>query len=333
MNANTLPNRESNPLSRISIERLMLACGLSSVVREIDQSPAAYPVKDSVEENWSFFSILALRKLAVVRRRRSFGSGTVAIVGIGSGVEGIAAVEIFGGSAQRLVITDVAAPVVRLAAENILPSVSRTKMQLRALVGSLCEPLSRAAFAPDVICGNIPNLPVPAGVSLDFGEERGTFHDPADVRHAAVPVELERWALSAQLAFLESAGRVLAPNGCVVAMLGGRMPWDVIEGLFDYAGFALTELITGYKVQSEALIDFEGYARFEERFGVTFEFYRSSWVWEQLRSIGQANPLQMGGRELKRLLAPAKVSATEAVTLHAQGIAIGHTVHALCGAR
>ena len=140
--------------------------------------------------------------------------------------------------------------------------------------------------------------------------------------------------MSGQYALLESAKPILNPDAAVVAAVGGRMPLEILEQLFGDSGYRLKELSVGFKPQSEALIDFIGYARFEQQYGVSFEFYRYGAGNKCLKRNGITNPcFTASGKEIKRLLHPYRVNATQALSLHRKGVTIGHTVHMLSARR
>jgi len=94
----------------------------------------------------------------------------------------------------------------------------------------------------------------------------------------------------------------------------------------------MEEVIVGFKEQTEALIDFMGYGKFEEEYGVSFEFY----LYEESKKLIEEKKIEnptftMKGDELKKLLEPYKVSSQRALELLKKDIAVGHTVHLFRG--
>ena len=105
-----------------------------------------------------------------------------------------------------------------------------------------------------------------------------------------------------------------------------------MKDLFQDLDLEFSELLVGFKEQTEALIDFEGYHSFEKQFGVRFDFYLYQSGVSTLKEHGLEAPTSsVSGEEFKELLEPQRVSAKDAVTLYRQGIAVGHTVHVLRG--
>ncbi|MBI2356420.1 MAG: hypothetical protein HYV13_04425 [Candidatus Doudnabacteria bacterium] len=202
------------------------------------------------------------------------------------------------------------------------------------LVGSFCEPIEQSGITVDFVHANIPNLPARETEDLSKGAEKGTFL-PAQLYDAYHPPgEFEGWALAAQYAYLTSARKIIPPGGSVITELGGRVPYAQIHKLFDAVGLRMQEVIAGFKEQTEALIDFEGYHRLEEKYGTEFEFYEYERSLRLLHESGITNPThEISGEEVKQLLKPYKVSAREALKLFHQGISVGHTVHLFRGMR
>ncbi|MBI4360120.1 MAG: hypothetical protein HY564_03435, partial [Candidatus Jacksonbacteria bacterium] len=180
----------------------------------------------------------------------------------------------------------------------------------------------------DLIYGNIPNLPSAEDIDLSLGAEKGTFVPATLYQGYNPPQELIDWAMGSQFAYLQSAKRVLPTGGSVITALGGRMPLNLVRELFASCELKLDEVITGFKEQTEALINFQGYHQLEQEYGVSFEFYLYQQAINLMKDKGVANPSsQISGEKLKRLLEPFKVSAGKALELYNQKVPVGHTVH------
>jgi hypothetical protein len=175
-------------------------------------------------------------------------------------------------------------------------------------------------------------LPTTGYDDISKGAERGTFISPSAYEASMPPEIFSRWALAAQFAYLQGAKRILALGGSVITELGGRLPISVIQELFKELGLGFQEIIVGFKVQTEAFIDFQGYQRFEKEYGTSFEFYLYKESKALLESKGISNPSSdVSGEEVKEWLKPFKVSAGEALNLYQKNIHVGHTVHVLRG--
>ncbi len=316
----------------IDIAPLFAASGIPSGKIEIVETPGMYPYKEEIEKNWAYYTAVGYRHFKEVLKKENKKIKNIAIVGIGSGVEGIVMLKVFGSELRQLIITDVDEEVTEGAVQNLGALPKEHNVAVFPLVGSFCEPIEQKGCTVDCVHGNIPNLPSTGEEDLNQGAEKGTFLEEESFQKYNPPKKLIAYALGSQYAYLQSASRVLNSGGSVVTELGGRMPWDVIQELFDSCGLRMQEIVVGFKEQTEALIDFQGYHRIEKMFGSIFEFYRYEESKKMLRSKGFENPTwKMSGQEMKQLLAPYAVSAGEALELYSKGIAVGHTLHLLRG--
>lgn len=317
---------------RIDLSLFLEKVGLTGESAEISESPDMYPHKEKVEENWSYYTGWGFRRLKEIFETEKKIPSSVAIVGIGSGVEGILAAKVFRPHLRNLIVTDIDSGVADGAAKNIEDAINDRGVRITSLVGSYCEPLEKAGMTADLIYGNIPNLPSAEEVDLSQGAEKGTFVPPSLYEGYKPPQKFVDWAMGSQFAYLQSAKKVLPDGGSVVTALGGRMPLSLVRELFADCGLRLEEVTTGFKEQTEALIDFQGYHRLEQEVGVSFEFYLYQQAVGLMKEKGITNPSnQVSGEELKKLLEPFKVSAGKALDLYGQKVPVGHTVHLFRG--
>jgi hypothetical protein len=294
-----------------------------------------YPHKDKPQDNWSYFTAWGFRELCKRLNHEGRSVSSLAIVGIGSGVEGILAGRLFQPELTGLIISDIDHIVVSGAYHNIFINTTvNTGLDIIHLIGSLCEPIAKVGLDVDLIYGNIPNLPAAGDEDLSLGAEKGTFIMPQVYEGYEPPEEFIGWALGSQFAYLQSAKKVLPVGGSVVTALGGRMPIDIVERLFTACDLKLEDIVVGFKEQTEALIDFQGYHRLEQEYGVSFEFYLYQQAMDLMEQEGIKNPSTgISSRELKTLLEPFRVSAGEALVLYEQKVPVGHTVNILRGVK
>lgn len=317
---------------RIDLSFFLKQVGLTGENAEISESSGMYPHKENVEENWSYYTGWGFRRLKEKFEAEGKNISTIAIVGIGSGVEGILAAKFFKPNLKNLIVTDIDSEVADGAARNIKSSVNDINIRITPLVGSYCEPLEKAGLTVDLIYGNIPNLPSAEEIDLSQGAEKGTFVPSALYEGYKPPQKFIDWAMGSQFAYLQSAKKVLPTGGSVVTALGGRMPLSLVKELFANCELKLDEVVTGFKEQTEALIDFQGYHRLEQEYGISFEFYLYQQAINLIKEKGISNPSsQISSEELKKLLEPFKVSAGKALDLHGQKVPVGHTVHLFRG--
>lgn len=303
------------------VSDFFLRTGLKSSVSCIQETPDMYPFKNEIEQNWSYFSALTFAKLGLLKH---FKPRSMAIIGIGNGLEGIAAVTAFP-SLKKLFISDVEEKVTLGAYQNISQCVK--EIEITTLNGSLCEPLIKADQKVDLVFANIPNLLTDNIGDDDLGESRGTFIQANLLDRYFVPFDFSSWALGGQYALLKSAKQILRPAGSLITALGGRVPFPLIADLFSSCGYSFHEELIGFKLQTETLIDLEGYASLESQFGVQFTFYQYENALRLLNDVGFASASDsISGQELSKILAPSKLSASKALKEFKSGKTIGHIV-------
>lgn len=316
----------------VDITPLFQMANIATGPLSIIETPGMYPYKEKIEDNWAYYTAVGCKRLKEIFIQEGKMIRNIGIIGICSGVEGIAVVHVFKPDLKRLIVTDIDDEILSGTVTNIGNAVQGLGVEVIPLLGSFCEPIAAAGYKVDFVHGNIPNLPAAGTEDLKKGAEKGTFL-PAPLYEAYNPPEkFVGWALGAQYAYLMSAQPVLSPGGSVITELGGRIPLTLVQELFGECGFKLQQVITGFKEQTEALIDFIGYHRMEKQYGVSFDFYRFNEAKELLAARGIKNPTHdISGEEIKKLLAPLRVSAGEALKLYHQNVPVGHTVHIFRG--
>ncbi len=315
----------------VDITPLFKQAGIDVPSLSIIETPGMYPYKEKVEDNWAYYTAVGCKRLKEIFASEGKTIRNIGIIGICSGVEGIAIVQIFRSELRRLIVTDVDDEILEGTIKNIGRD-SPSSLELIPLVGSFCEPIEEAGYHVDFVHGNIPNLPSTGKEDLTRGAEKGTFLPSSLYEGYEPPKKFVRWAMSAQFAYLQSAEKILKAGDSVITELGGRMPLSLVKELFDETGYELQEIIVGFKEQTEALIDFEGYHRLEQECDVTFEFYLFNESQKILKEHHSINPSHdMTGEQVKNWLAPYKISAGQALECYHQGIPVGHMVHLFRG--
>ncbi len=320
----------------VDVTPLFQACGIQTDKITVLETPGMYPYKEKVQDNWAYFTAAGLLELKKIFDAEGKVITDAGIVGICSGVEAIALLQILKGALRRVIVTDVDEGILEGTLYN-LQNFSRQAgitAEVIPLVGSFCEPVEKQGYSVDFVHANIPNLPASGTEDLSKGAEKGTFLPALLYEGYKPPEKFVGWALGAQYAYLQSAKAVLNEGGTVMTELGGRIPLELVEELFHLVGLTMHEVVVGFKEQTEALIDFVGYHRLEEQYGVEFEFYLYNESFSLFKKKGLQNPTaQMTGKEIKEMLKPFKVSAGQALELYHQQIPIGHTVHLFRGVK
>lgn len=318
----------------IDVSALFQKCGIDLPMTTIIETEGMYPYKPSVEDNWAYFTAVGFQALARILMQEEKRVESIGIVGIGSGVEGIAALHIFHDQIRHLVISDVDEGILQGAVKNLAAILQSNHVQLTAVVGSFCESIKTHGIELDLVHANIPNLPASDSEDLSKGAEKGTFLPASLYEEYAPPEKFVSWALGAQFAYLSSAKEVVREGGTIITELGGRVPLQLVRELFKEVGLDFQEVVTGFKEQTEALIDFTGYHQLETQHGVEFEFYLCKESFALLEQRGIKNPTsEVSAEEIKSILEPYKVSAGKALECYRDGIAVGHTVHLFRGVK
>lgn len=315
------------------VTALFAKCGIETGAIQILEHPGMYPHKEEIECNWSYYTIAAFKKLQKLALDNGTAIHSIAIIGIGSGVEGIAAARIFSDTLETLTVSDIVEDITRGAERNIAPYLTNTALTVHCITGSLCEPFEQHDYRADLVFANIPNLPSDSDEIADSGAERGTFFSPSALGNIQVPLQFTRWALGCQYAYLQSAKQIISNNNAqVITELGGRVPSSILKELFTACGYFVSEIVVGFKEQSEPLIDFIGYHAFEKQYGVSFDFYLVTEARRILSELAFSNPTdEWTADEIKQQLLTCRVSAGEAIDLFHKNIKVGHIVQVLAG--
>lgn len=317
---------------KVNIVPLFKKANIKTGRLEIIETEGMYPYKKNIEENWAFFTAVGMKHLKEIFDKEKRKVDSAGIVGICSGVEAIALKLIFKDDVKHMIVTDIDKEILKGTMYNLKNTIGDSKMRITPLVGSFCEPIEKEGLFVDFVHANIPNLPSTGKEDLTKGAEKGTFLDSSLYTKYNPPKKFVRWAMGAQYAYVQSAKKVLKKGGSVITELGGRIPLGLVRDLFDECGLTMEEIIVGFKEQTEALIDFIGYSKFEEEYGVSFEFY----LYDESKKLLEEKNIKyptfhMKGEEIKALLAPYKITSKKALELYKKGIPIGHTVHLFRG--
>ncbi len=316
----------------VDITPLLRKAKLTTEHIAILETEGMYPYKEKIEDNWAYYTAVACKEFKNICVKEGKVIKDAAIVGIGSGVEAIALVHVFKDQLKRVIVTDIDAEILKGTIFNLTHSLENSDITFFPLVGYFCEPLEKENMLVDFVHANIPNLPASDEEDLTKGAEKGTFLKSELYEKYRPPEKFIRWALAAQYAYLQSAKKLTREGGSILTELGGRIPLELVEQLFDACGLTLQEVLVGFKEQTEALIDFIGYSKIEKEFGVSFDFY----LYKESKSILEEHKInnpttQTSGMNIKKLLEEYKISATKALELYKRGISIGHTVHVFRG--
>lgn len=308
---------ELNPA--IDVSGLFEGLGLEAPIA-IQFNQHTYEYDAEPKNNWLYFALKGFEALKQKCQWEQKPISTFASIGTGSGLDAIGAYHIF--EPETVLISDIHPEVISLAAENVRQYVPRASVI--ALQGSLCEPLRQIDCRADVIYANLPLIPF-SGQELLEGMNTSSFASPEALRKA--PKLYDEHLLGMIYAFLQEARHSLQPGGSVVVNLGGRMPVDIVEQLFEECGYAYSELYHGFKIQTQHLEVIPGFSLAERQYGVEFDYY----AYEKAKGLLERHSPFGCAQEMKSYLSPCRASASQAWERCQQGEQFGHLVQVIRG--
>lgn len=303
---------------------------------QVELLPEMYTPAEVVHHHWLYFAFEAFRRLrehyGVVTNR---AIDTFCDIGTSSGLDAIGAWEAL--QPQRMIITDIVEAVLETARRNILRNCSHiSEEDVVVLHGDLATPLYDGNMYVDVAYANLPTLPM--DIDSETIAASGTTAASFYPRHrmANRPGLARDMLLELYFSFLTEVAPRLSSDGLVLCAIGGRVPWSVIDSLFQGCGFDPKLLLFDLKPQEQAKECLPVYGEFENS-QVTFTFYRYDEAHQQIRDIDADHPgLTFTERlvrhdQVVKALTPFALTATEALRLHEKGETVGHLVYMVVG--
>jgi len=269
--------------------------------------------------SWLYAALLGFQKL----KHQGFSPKSFATIGTGSGIDSAGVYEIF--HPEKIFQIDVHPNVPEIADKNAKTLIGNGA-KVETFLGDLCQPLVERGIIVDLVYANIPNIPSDEPIwDKKVSASKFLVRDAKDC-----PRIFQKWCLTLQYLFLKEAKKVLAPRGVVVDAIGARVPYEILEQLFTDNSYAVQELASVYKLQSEPEDVLSGYVKAEKESGIEFDFYdhEKAWpLWERkLRAQKLSTPA------LKLELGPFRMSAAQALVAFEQdGATAGHICSILGG--
>lgn len=251
--------------------------------------------------------------------------GRFATIGTGSGLDALAAIEVFG--CREVVVTDMHEDVVNTAARNIAGNIVECapSVAVRALTGDLLTPLLQIPDRFDLIYENLPNIPFLQEGNLKHDQTSSSF---IGSRREDVPEFVHSNLLTLHYLAILQAKNCLAENGVVLSSIGARIPLNVLLQVAHEAGYTGSILTYTWKVQSEPEEVIGGYAAWQRRGLGPFHFYPVDVLEETFSNIDMVAAGDQA-LEIERALHPHQLDAVAAYEAHRQGQMLGHTVAVL----
>ena len=309
----------------IDFTSLMKAAGIdaSGSIRVDEKMSGLEP---NPKDDWLYLGLLSLKDIAS-RYAREIRSA--ACIGSANGIDAIATLKLFP-ELRIVYITDILEEILPKIRRNVdanLGEISRD-IDLQYVAGRDCEPLTAPV---DLIYANLPLVMVEAA-ELQTDLATTTLTDAQHYlklgKEGSDP--LLQWSLLSQLGFLLSAAEKLNPAGKIITLIGGRVPYEVIEMVFARAGLGFKQGVCAFKKQSDPQFIKE-YADLEKKVGVTFDFYEYSGAETVIRDVFNVvvpDVIPAEGENLKQCIKGNHLSATQAYEVAKKGGTVGHIAYA-----
>jgi hypothetical protein len=238
---------------------------------------------------------------------------SLGLIGAGSGAEAIGAAQIFR-SLNLVAVTERDPLLLAEAAINIGRHVDAA-VEVHLDEGNIYSPLAAIGRRVDLLYVDLTDIPFTA--APEAAVEHKAYCPPvARTAHDAV---LNAYQLALAYRFLRSAPAALTARGSALVLLGARFPLGVLDRLAEAANLHFLEVRSWLQLQADAANVLGGFAEAESR---AFDFYD----FDAGRALLSGRPPPLGD-ELKRLLAPCRLRARDAMTAFRDGRRIGYTAH------
>lgn len=284
-------------------------------------------LESNPKDDWLFLCLLALKDLS---QRTDIKISSIANIGSGNGIDIIAELKLFK-NLSKIIVTDVIEEILPQIQKNIesnLPEEIK-KIQITYVAGRDCEPVKEKV---DLIYGNLPLIMVGTD-ELDKNRATTTLTEASHYLHLSQGQNdiLQKYSLLSQLGFLLSAKEKLQPNGIIITLLGGRIPQEAINEVFQRAGLKYRELYCAFKIQADPEF-LEQYAKYETQEQAQFFFYdyekASKIIKDKLQIVVPDITKNYSGEQLKELLKDVRLNANQAYTFAKDGKPVGHIAFA-----
>ena len=280
-------------------------------------------LESNPKDDWLFLCLLVLKDLS---KRTDVKISSIANIGSGNGIDIIAELKLLK-ELNKIIATDVIEeilPQIRKNVEDNLPEESK-KIKIDYVAGRDCDPVKEKV---DLVYGNLPLIMV-SDDELSKNRATTTLTEASHYMHLSNNSNdiLKKYSLLSQLGFLLSAKEKLNQNGIIITLLGGRIPEEAIDEVFQRAGLKYKELYCAFKVQADPEF-LEQYAKYETREQVQFFFYdyeKSAKIIKDKLNIEVPNIIKnYSGEQLKDLLKDVRLNANQAYSFAREGKSVGH---------
>jgi len=312
----------------INVSDLFRMCGMRHQGKVAITHPDMTGLEPNPKDDWLYLGLLSLRETARIKGDQI---KSAAFIGSGNGIETIAALKLFS-SLEKIFVTDLVKDIQPGIIQNIRLNVKNElkKVEVKCLAGRDCHPLPEKV---DLIYGNLPIMVCDTEEIEKHHLARTTLTDAHEYAYLSQGKNdiLEKYSLLSQLGFLLSAKEKLSAGGCVLTLIGGRVPYAAIDECFRRAGLNYCKMYTSFMRQSDCQF-LKQYAEYEAKKKVNFAFYDCQRADDIIcDKLAVAIPEIITGLDddnLKELLKPALLTAQQAYQFYLKGKPVGHIAYA-----
>ena len=280
-----------------------------------------YHPGESTDSSWLPIVFRAFSELA-----KKVAVKDMLIIGSGNGVDALGAIEIF--DLEAITVSELFEDNLAVIRDNIIANLEQaTETKVSFYAGSLLSFVSpQQRFT--LIYENLPNIPLPQGVSIKNGTNSASFFHP---EHNGVPELFVTNLLVLHYLLLQQARVHVSAGGGVLTCIGGRVPLEVINKLHRSCGYSPELLVFDVKIQSEAATVLPCYFKAQRKTGVEFQYYLPGAV----KIISEARRAGLQGIELATAvqhdLDRLAISIDDALARVRRGKDVAHTVYMIFG--
>lgn len=278
------------------------------------------------------WTILAFRAFKYLMNNSSGEIKNICIIGTGSGLDAIGAIEIF--SPKNILITDFPEEIVVKAKNNIQSNMRYGyDLEIKSISSLFFNNPLFNGSKYDLIYENLPNLPEELKTLFSDSDQpdNASFIPGYKQVVGEVPPEYANALLSSHYILLKQAKEHLSKDGSIISSIGGRVSFDLIEKMFAELGYGYEILVYDIKKQNEADTNLPAYSQWAKKSETNFNFYLFDTVIKQLDELKIGYDKYSGykdnRKEVTEILEKCSLPAAQALDEFKNGKTIGHEVY------
>jgi len=234
---------------------------------QIETNENTYFPKEELESGW------LMNLYSEFSKKKQEHIDSMAIVGIGAGVESLLFIEMF--KLNKLYCLDINKGVLDVAYNNVTNNLNEdVNISLVTKYSDLLDYLISNSIKVNIIYENLPNLRLSNNLQIERGLTTASFYSEANKKeNIDIPAMYDSCMLRLHYRFLLQAKECLLPGGKVICCIGARIPISIIKNMFNDLGYKFTLLRIGVVEQLSAEEVLATYSDLEDRSKNKFLFF------------------------------------------------------------